>query len=52
MFCPECLQKVNALSTRCQWCTTRYGHLELWLINLLSWVLALGFLALLIWWIW
>jgi hypothetical protein len=42
MICPRCMEQTSAFSTRCPHCTSEHGILELWLINFLAWVFALG----------
>ena len=49
MFCPRCLEKVNAFSTKCRSCTADYGIIELWLVNLLAWVFAVSMVLGLLW---
>ena len=34
MICPNCAEKVSALSNRCPHCTSEYGHGGLWKFNL------------------
>ena len=48
MRCYRCLNRVHLFATRCENCTTTFGIIELWFVNLLGNLMALGLLGLLI----
>jgi uncharacterized OB-fold protein len=47
MICPKCMNKVHALSSRCEHCTEDYGTGNLWASNIGGVVLILVFLIVL-----
>ena len=51
MKCPRCFNTVNTFSTRCESCTTEYGMVQNWLLNLFGNLLGLGIIALLVYWV-
>jgi hypothetical protein len=46
MICPRCMKSTPAFSTRCPWCTSEHGILQLWFVNLLGFILAVGVIIL------
>lgn len=45
MNCFRCYNKVQWFSTRCDKCTTEFGILELWMVNLVARIVFFSILA-------
>jgi formate/nitrite transporter FocA (FNT family) len=51
MKCPRCFNTVDTFATRCPNCTTEFGMVQNWLINLVGNLLGLAIVILVVYWI-